>query len=121
MDSVFLPSDAELASALSVLKEQIEADSLLKSAAFDDSMLKRALWAKHNDVKVARKLLVALASWRLKHLGSASAPMSIAQVHPFLLTGILQVRLRSLSKLHLFLMQFPHYPSPHACMVWSVS
>ena len=91
MDSVFIPPDNELASALVLLKGEIETDVLLKSALFDDSMLKRTLWAKHNDLKAAKKLLLALASWREKHLGAANARLSISQVHPFLLTGILQV------------------------------
>lgn len=80
MDSFHVPSDDELNLALAKLKLTVQKDALLSSANFSDSFLKRTLWAKHCNALKSKKLLKSYAEWHQKHLGSASARLSIAQV-----------------------------------------
>lgn len=77
-----------LQEALSVISK----DEDLQGAKLNESLIRRALWAKNYDVQAAIKVLLAYAKWNYKTLGSLSARLSISHVHAFLLTGILQVR-----------------------------
>ncbi|KAJ3083745.1 hypothetical protein HDU99_006632 [Rhizoclosmatium hyalinum] len=90
MDKVFVSNDQDFAIALQELKKRVAANKHTANANLSESLLKRTLWAKHNDLKSSEALLVAYANWHLKTLGNASARLSIKDVHPFLLTGILQ-------------------------------
>ncbi|KAI8612051.1 CRAL-TRIO domain-containing protein [Chytriomyces sp. MP71] len=91
MDAVFLPSDAELAASLAQLKTQVASNASTADANLSEGLLKRALWAKHNDVKASERLLGAYSDWHTRTLGSPSMRLSIVHVHAFLLTGILEV------------------------------
>ncbi|KAI9340865.1 CRAL-TRIO domain-containing protein [Obelidium mucronatum] len=91
MDQVFLSSESDFAIALAALKTRVAANAETSSANISESLLKRTLWAKHNDLKSSESLLVAYAHWHMKNLGSSSARLNIKHVHAFLLTSILQV------------------------------
>ncbi|KAJ3031874.1 UNVERIFIED_CONTAM: hypothetical protein HDU68_011633 [Siphonaria sp. JEL0065] len=91
MDQVFLPSDAELETALAALNAKIAANKETAAAHLSESLLKRTLWAKHNDIKSSESLLKAYAHWHATTLGNPSARLAVNHVHAFLLTNILQV------------------------------
>nr|KAJ3421376.1 hypothetical protein HK105_003719 [Polyrhizophydium stewartii] len=89
MDDVHFGDDFD--HALEQLKQRVHASSSLANAQLSESLLKRTLWAKHNDVKQSEHLLHNFAGWHHKTLGDSAKRLDITHVHHFLLTGILQV------------------------------